>query len=62
LQVLKQALEHHRGVYRKDTQAALRLLQVGESPHDHRLDPTELAAFTNVAGVLLNLDETVTKE
>ncbi len=62
LRLLAESLEHHRSVYRKDPQSALRLLQVGESPREQRLDPVELAAFTNVAGVLLNLDETVTKE
>ena len=36
-------------------------LAVGESPRDEELDPAELAAWTMVASVILNLDETVTK-
>lgn len=36
-------------------------LSVGESEVDKSLDPRELAAWTAVAGVLLNLDETVTR-
>ena len=42
-------------------QAALKLLSVGESPRDEKLDAAELAAWTMVASVILNLDETVTK-
>ena len=37
------------------------LLGVGESSHDTRLECRELAAWTMVANVILNLDETVTK-
>jgi hypothetical protein len=47
--------------YRKDRAAALRPLTVGESPRDSRLDAAELAAWTTVASVILNLDETITK-
>ena len=41
--------------------AALKLLQVGESNRDERLDVPELAAWTMVASTILNLDEAVTK-
>ena len=41
--------------------AAAKLLAVGESPRDPKLDSAELAAWTTVASVILNLDETVTK-
>jgi hypothetical protein len=34
---------------------------VGESPRDPKLDPVELAAWTTVASVIFNLDETVNK-
>ena len=34
----------------------------GESPHNSKLNITELAAYTSVASMLLNLDETITKE
>jgi hypothetical protein len=40
----------------------MRLLRHGESRLDDRLDPAELAAYTATAGVILNLDETITKE
>ena len=40
----------------------MRLIDVGESSRDSRLDPAELAAWTTVASVILNLDETITKQ
>jgi hypothetical protein len=48
--------------YRTDKKAALDLLNVGESKWDTRLDPAGLAAWATVAGVILNLDETITKQ
>ena len=42
--------------------AALALVQTGESPRNEKLDVSELAAYTAVAGLILNLDETITKE
>jgi hypothetical protein len=59
--LLLELLEANRAAYRADPQAALKLLQVGESPRDERLDAGELAAWTIVASTILNLDETVTK-
>ena len=59
--VLKTIFNDELATYRKDTAAALKLLKVGESPRNEALDPAELAAWTTVAGVILNLDETVTK-
>jgi hypothetical protein len=48
-------------VYRKDGEAAAKLLGVGESARNEKLDQAELAAWTMVASVILNLDETITK-
>jgi hypothetical protein len=42
-------------------EAAEKLLSVGESARDESLSVGELAAYTVVASVLMNLDETVTK-
>jgi Protein of unknown function (DUF1553)/Protein of unknown function (DUF1549)/Planctomycete cytochrome C len=47
--------------FRREPAAAVKLLSVGESPRDTRLDAAELAAWTNVAGVILNLDELLNK-
>jgi mono/diheme cytochrome c family protein len=60
--VLRRLLDGRLGTYRKDRQAAMKLLSVGESPRDRRLDPAEHAAWTTVASVILNLDETITKQ
>ncbi len=46
---------------RKNAESASRILEVGESKRDDKLDASELAAWTTVAGMILNLDETVTK-
>jgi hypothetical protein len=55
-------LEFHLDRYRRDKTAAKGLLSVGEHPYDKQLDPAELAAYTAVAALILNLDEVVTKE
>ena len=44
-----------------DEAAAAELLQVGESLCDTSLNASQLAAWTMVANMLLNLDETITK-
>jgi hypothetical protein len=48
--------------YRQHSDQATQLLSVGATKSDPRLDPKELAAWTTVAGIILNLDETITKE
>ncbi|HVR76481.1 MAG TPA: DUF1553 domain-containing protein, partial [Planctomycetota bacterium] len=62
LEVLLQGLERTLSRYREDPGAAGQLISVGESPRDQSLDPVELAAYTATASVLLNLDETISKE
>jgi hypothetical protein len=62
LTILRNGFEQHLATYRKDRQAALKLLSAGESPRNMRLDVCELAAYTAMAGLILNLDEVVTKE
>ncbi len=47
--------------YRADTRAAGELLKVGLAPVPDSLDTAELAAWTHVARVLLNLHETITR-
>lgn len=60
--VLRDLLQKGRATYARDPQAAAKLLDVGESARDTRLEPAELAAWTTVTSVILNLDETVTKQ
>jgi hypothetical protein len=47
--------------YRKDAAAAMALATAGLPDVPKGVDPAELAAWTVVANVLLNLDETITK-
>ena len=48
--------------YQNDLQAALDLVSTGESKRAENVNQLELAAWTGVANVLLNLDEAITKE
>jgi mono/diheme cytochrome c family protein len=62
ISVLRSLLEGRLKVFKQDRQAALKLLSVGESPRNKKLDVAELAAYTTVASVIYNLDETITKQ
>jgi hypothetical protein len=59
--VLREAFEKRLASFGKDREAALQLLASGESPRYAALDVSELAAWTAVASMILNLDETITK-
>jgi hypothetical protein len=59
--VLRGLLGERLTAFRRDRPSAIKLLTVGESPRDMTLDAAELAAWTTVASVILNLDETITK-
>lgn len=61
-QLLRSLAARELAHYRTDREAAAKLLAVGESSYDHSLDAAELAAWTAVAGVILNLDETISKQ
>ena len=51
-----------RAAYRTRPEAAEALLAEGASPRDATLEATEVAAWTQAACLLLNLDETITKD
>jgi hypothetical protein len=59
--VLLRLLWTRRDAWRRDSASAERFLRVGESPRNAALPPAELAAWAAVAGVILNLDEAVTR-
>jgi hypothetical protein len=61
LVALVKLYEQERASFSARPQAAAELLAVGEWPRDESLDPIEHAAWTSVMGVLLNLDEVVTR-
>jgi hypothetical protein len=60
-EVLRKLLEAQRTEFERDPAAAKALLSVGESERDPAWPEVEVAAWTTVATVILNLDETVTK-
>ncbi|HEV3261425.1 MAG TPA: DUF1553 domain-containing protein [Gemmataceae bacterium] len=62
LAVLARGLDRYLRIYRADVQAAKAFVRHGDSPVSDKLDPAELAAYTAVASIILNLDETITKE
>jgi hypothetical protein len=62
LRILLEGLREHLTHYRNDPQEALKLVNTGEFHRDEKLDASELAAYTAVAGLILNLDEVITKE
>ena len=61
-EVLATLLATYVDEYEADLDDAESLLGVGESAWDGQADPRELAAYTGLASVLLNLDEAITKQ
>jgi hypothetical protein len=59
--VLASLLKKHRAQYESDTKAAEAILSVGISPKPKDVNVAELAAWTSVSRVLLNLNETITR-
>ena len=62
LDVLLRVYGDARARWEQDGKAAEALLAVGEHPRDKETSVVELAAWTVVGNVLLNLDETITRE
>jgi hypothetical protein len=61
-EILSAGFERQLDRLKKDPAAAKELLSVGKAPVNAKLDQSELAAYAVSAGVMLNLDEVVTKE
>jgi hypothetical protein len=61
LEIVHAQLKQHLARYSENEQAAEALLAHGESPRGSDRPATELAAYTLVANMLLNLDETLTR-
>jgi hypothetical protein len=59
--VLKRVYEKQRERFNRDPEAAKKLIRVGESPLPEGVDPAELATWTTIGNILLNLDETITR-
>jgi hypothetical protein len=62
MQVLLHGLERHREHYRGNEVAARKLISIGTAPRDPKLDVRELAAYTAITSLILNLDEVITRE
>ena len=61
LKTIAPLLDERLAAYRADSTSAEALLKVGLLPAPAKLDKAELAAWTHVARVLLNLHETITR-
>lgn len=60
-EVLAEELRRQRERFTSDKEAATKLITVGESKPSASLDPSEVAAWTMIGNLLLNLHETITK-
>jgi len=60
--VLLNSLREFRSTYHQDQVGANKLLSVGATKADASLPAGELAAWTTLASMILNLDETITKQ
>jgi Protein of unknown function (DUF1553)/Protein of unknown function (DUF1549)/Planctomycete cytochrome C/Concanavalin A-like lectin/glucanases superfamily len=60
--VLLGSLQDFRSTYRQDQAQASKLLSIGETKTDSKLDPREMAAWTMLSSMILNLDETITAQ
>jgi hypothetical protein len=61
LDELLQYFKSELAYFKDHHDAAMKLLDVGHTPRNEELDVVEHAAYTSVARLLLNLDETLTK-
>ncbi|MBE7498503.1 MAG: DUF1553 domain-containing protein [Verrucomicrobiaceae bacterium] len=60
-EIIRQALDKHLAAYNAKPEEAKKAISYGESKADEKLNPAELAAWTMVANLVMNLDEVVTK-
>lgn len=61
-EVLREDLQYHLDYFSTNPKEVELYLKQGETPVDPALNPRELAAYAALGSLLLNLDETVTKE
>jgi UTP:GlnB (protein PII) uridylyltransferase len=60
--VLLEALSSYLDDFKNDPEAARKYLNQGESPRDEELNVSEMAAYSALASLILNMDEVITKE
>ena len=61
-EVLRGALDEQIAIFEKHPDRAKALLEVGDSARDTALNVTRHAAWTVIASMILNLDETMNRE
>ena len=61
-EVLQRLFQQQFEIFSQNSDAAMKIVSVGESPVPSDFDQTEHAAWTAIASIILNLDETVTRE
>ena len=61
LEIMTGLYEKHKTEYTGNPDAAKALATTGEAPATQGIEPIELAAWTSVARVILNLHETITR-
>ena len=59
--IVRGALEHHLATFQQTADAAAKFIRQGESKPNPALPEPELAAWTLIANLILNLDETITR-
>ncbi|HEX3655480.1 MAG TPA: PSD1 and planctomycete cytochrome C domain-containing protein [Pirellulales bacterium] len=62
LGLMTKSLKRFDDLYRHDRAAAERLISIGESPRDKKLNASEHAAYAALCSLILNLDETLSKQ
>lgn len=60
--ILEKGYAEYLNTFKSQPARAQQLIATGDSEPNPKLDPVELAAMTTVANLLLNLDESLTKE
>ncbi len=60
--VVLKALRQFEAHYTMEPREAMDLLNQGDSPWNRSMNPAELAAYSGVASLILNMDEVVTKQ
>ncbi|MCB1021305.1 MAG: DUF1553 domain-containing protein, partial [Acidobacteria bacterium] len=61
-QILLRGFQRYLDRYQTKPEDAKKLVEMGESARDEKIPAEELAAYTSVSSMILNLDEVITKE
>ena len=62
LKILQAGFDRELARFKKEPDNAAKLVSVGDAPRDPKLDTAELAAYTMTSSIILNLDETITRQ